>query len=288
MWESYKINYLKSIATRHPIIFCAIVTSLYPIIEFFVLNILDNPHNISAYTIISKSITISIFGYIIWKFKWFHLCGFTSIGKWKAWLFMLPVLMYIAIALKIYYNLPSILNWLDLLNNSTEYQNNNLLVLIPIIIIGTSMEEFCFRGIIFFTVLLSCGRSKYGAFISATISSLLFSLIHFYFLIGTDIIINVSYHVIIDFIYIFLNRFLVGIFLCSLALYSNSILTPIAFHLILNFLIFIINFILIDNVDSYSQLFHFLITVPIGAIGSFVLVKNNPYNRINSLNSNND
>ena len=82
-------------------------------------------------------------------------------------------------------------------------------------------EEYLFRGILFNDILLALHKNKYGIFWAASISSLLFSMLHLF---------NLTHQPLISTIGQMIFAFNLGLMLCYLRLISNAMIWGILLH----------------------------------------------------------
>ncbi|MGB2963218.1 MAG: CPBP family intramembrane glutamic endopeptidase [Anaerolineales bacterium] len=109
---------------------------------------------------------------ITWRLGWLKSIGITRLGDWKAWLITIPLLLYLVFAYS--YGFFGDLSFDPRIFSRSETARQ---LLLRQGIVGF-VEETLFRGLIFYVLLKTWGKTKRGLILSVIVQAFIFGAVH--------------------------------------------------------------------------------------------------------------
>jgi len=163
---------LMKFAVRHPIIFGFIVIVLFALLSILVwpiTQVYPYPEGYEIGIALSKLVIAACFMFLLWRFGWVKIAGFTSLGRKQVWLLAIVMMTYNAVFAAYAFTGSFTLSM----------PSFNLALGVLFFTFTTSLlEETMYRGVVLTAAVSAWGGTRKGLFAAAIVSGLFWASLH--------------------------------------------------------------------------------------------------------------
>ena len=209
----------QAFASHRPIVFGFIVIVMFALLSTLVwpiTQIYPLPEGYELGIALSKLVITACFMFLLWRFGWIKISGFTSLGRKQVWLLAIVMMLYNAI-FAVYAFTGSF---------NLDLPSLDLTLAVIFFTFTTSLlEETMYRGLVLTTLVKAWGSTRKGLFVAAIVSGLFWASLHL-FNLGNNPFPVVALQV--------LGMAIPGFVYAAIVLSGRSIWPAIVFHWVVN------------------------------------------------------